>query len=182
MDGTPSILIFHPCINKLVVVKVTRKEKNQISTFNRDFSTSCGSFAFEKKEIISKQKGNLALPKLLVTLVEKGHQLIWRVVYCPSMLQCMFRGCTLCKISKPWNQMLGLYTPWPTPFRPWESISMDFLGGFSRTRNWMNIFSWWWIDSIICVLIFVRKPSMPKREMKNSFIASFWFSQIHYFR
>ena len=45
------------------------------------------------------------------------------------------RGCSLCATSKPNNRKLGLYTPLPVPSRPWESISMDFVGGLPLSRK-----------------------------------------------
>jgi hypothetical protein len=30
---------------------------------------------------------------------------------------------------------LGLYMPFPVPSRPWESISMDFVGGFPMSHR-----------------------------------------------
>jgi hypothetical protein len=45
------------------------------------------------------------------------------------------RGCVLCNTSKPRNQKLGLYMPFLVPNRPWESISMDFVGGLPMTRR-----------------------------------------------
>jgi hypothetical protein len=45
------------------------------------------------------------------------------------------RGCSLCATSKPSNRKLGLYTPLPVPSRPWESISMDFVGGLPMSRR-----------------------------------------------
>ena len=45
------------------------------------------------------------------------------------------RGCTLCYVSKPSNRKLGLYQPLPVPKRPWESISMDFVGGLPTTKR-----------------------------------------------
>lgn len=35
----------------------------------------------------------------------------------------------MCAIGKASNRKFGLYTPLPIPSRPWESISVDFLGG-----------------------------------------------------
>lgn len=32
------------------------------------------------------------------------------------------------------NGNLGLYQPLPVPSRPWESISMEFMGGLSITK------------------------------------------------
>ena len=41
----------------------------------------------------------------------------------------------MCSTSKPSNRKLGLYTPLQIPSRPWESISMDFVGGFPMSRK-----------------------------------------------
>jgi hypothetical protein len=35
------------------------------------------------------------------------------------------------------NGLLGLYTPLPTPDRPWESISMDYISCLMSTK-WGN--------------------------------------------
>ena len=43
-------------------------------------------------------------------------------------VSCFIKGCSLCAVSKPSNSKLGLYTPLLVPSRPWESISMDFVG------------------------------------------------------
>lgn len=45
------------------------------------------------------------------------------------------KGCGLCSVAKPASRKLGLYTPLPVPARPWESISMDLLGGLPKTRR-----------------------------------------------
>jgi hypothetical protein len=42
---------------------------------------------------------------------------------------------TACTISKPTTKKLGLYTPLPTPDRPWESISMDYMSGLPSTKR-----------------------------------------------
>ena len=52
--------------------------------------------------------------------------------YLPCMLESVSRfikGCSLCAVSKSINKKLGLYTPLLIPSRPWESVSMDFVGG-----------------------------------------------------
>ena len=38
-------------------------------------------------------------------------------------------------ISKPSTKNMGLYTPMPTPSRPWESISMDYMPGLPSTKH-----------------------------------------------
>jgi hypothetical protein len=61
-----------------------------------------------------------------------------RYCYWPKMNESVsryVRGCLLCATSKPSNQKLGLYTPLPVPSRPWESISMDFVGGLPMSRK-----------------------------------------------
>ena len=50
-------------------------------------------------------------------------------------VSCFIRGCSLCAVSKPSNRKLGLYTPLPVPSRPWESVSMDFVGGLPLSRK-----------------------------------------------
>jgi hypothetical protein len=50
------------------------------------------------------------------------------------------KGCIMCAISKPSNTNLGLYTPLPIPSIPWESVSMDFVGGFSMSRKGHDYF------------------------------------------
>jgi hypothetical protein len=45
------------------------------------------------------------------------------------------KGCTMCSVRKPSNKNLGFYTPLPIPSRPWESVSMDFVGGFPMSRK-----------------------------------------------
>ena len=44
-------------------------------------------------------------------------------------------SCTLCAIAKPSIKQKGLYTPFPTPSWPWESISMDYMSGLPYTKH-----------------------------------------------
>ena len=45
------------------------------------------------------------------------------------------RSCTACAITKLTIKNQGLYTSLPTPSRPWESISMDYMSGLPSTKN-----------------------------------------------
>jgi hypothetical protein len=45
------------------------------------------------------------------------------------------KSCTACAIAKLTIKKQGLYTPLPTPSRPWESISMDYMLGLPSTRH-----------------------------------------------
>ena len=44
-------------------------------------------------------------------------------------------GHVMFSICKPTNRKLGLYTPLLVPSHPWESVSMDFVGGFPLSRK-----------------------------------------------
>ena len=68
---------------------------------------------------------------------EKTLKNLERYVHWPRMRADMkryVRGCQLCATSKPANRKTGLYMPLPVPSRPWECISMDFLGGLPSTK------------------------------------------------
>jgi hypothetical protein len=60
------------------------------------------------------------------------------------------KGCTVCAIRKPSNRKLGFYTPL-IPSRPWESVSMDFVGGFTMSRKGHD-YLYVVVDRFRCVL------------------------------
>jgi len=41
----------------------------------------------------------------------------------------------MCAKSNPTNTKIGLYTPLRIPSHPWESVSMDFFGGYPKSRK-----------------------------------------------
>jgi hypothetical protein len=45
------------------------------------------------------------------------------------------RSCTSYAIAKPTIKKQGIYSPLPTPERPWESISMDYMSGLPSTNK-----------------------------------------------
>ena len=64
------------------------------------------------------------------------------------------KGRVMCATSKPSNRKLGLYTPLPVPSCPWESVSMNFMGGFPMSRKGHD-YLYVVVDSFtkICILI-----------------------------
>jgi hypothetical protein len=68
------------------------------------------------------------------------------------------RGCVFHSTNKPNNRKIKLYMALPIPSRPWESISMDFVGGFPmswRGHDYLFVIVGWF--SKMCVLIPCKK-------------------------
>jgi hypothetical protein len=84
------------------------------------------------------------------------------------------RGCILCCTSKPSNRKQGLYNPLLVPTRPWESISMDFVGGFSRTRRGHD-YLYVVVDRFnkMCVLMACKK-TIKEQEVASLFFERVW--------
>jgi hypothetical protein len=68
-----------------------------------------------------KDSGN-ATETFLLAETSTGGQQVYQVLHC------------LC-FSKPTIKKQGMYTPLPTPDRPWESISMDYMLGLPSTKQ-----------------------------------------------
>jgi hypothetical protein len=70
--------------------------------------------------------------------VEKTMGVLQKHFYWPKLRQDVskyIRSCTSCAISKLAIKKQGLYTPLPTPEKPWESISMDYKFDLSSTKQ-----------------------------------------------
>jgi hypothetical protein len=70
--------------------------------------------------------------------VEKTMEVLQRYFYWPKLRQDVSKyiwSYTSYTISKLSIKKQGLYTPLPTPNRPWESISMDYISGLPSTRG-----------------------------------------------
>jgi hypothetical protein len=70
--------------------------------------------------------------------VEKIVAMLQKYFYWPKLRQEVdkyIRSCTTYTISKPTIKKQGLYTPLPTPDRPWESTLMDYMFGLPSTKK-----------------------------------------------
>jgi len=68
---------------------------------------------------------------------EKTVEVLQNYFYWPKLRQDVgryIRSCTSCAIAKPAIKKKGLYSPFPTPKGPWESISMDYMSGLPSTK------------------------------------------------
>nr|GEV77433.1 hypothetical protein [Tanacetum cinerariifolium] len=112
--------------------------------------------------------------------VTKTLQNLQRYVFWPRMHQDVaqfMKGCVLCSTSKPTNRKVGLYTPLSVPNRPWESISMDFVGGLPRTRKGNDYF-FVVVDrfSKMVVLMLCKKTITGEEPARLFFEINFWCS------
>jgi hypothetical protein len=77
--------------------------------------------------------------------IEKTVAMLQKHFYWPKLRQEVnkyIRSCTACAIAKPTTKKQGLYTPLPTPDRPWESISMDYMSASHPPSGEMTVFLW----------------------------------------
>ena len=68
--------------------------------------------------------------------VSKKMAHLQRYCYWPHMIDSVSRfigSCSMCATRNPSNRNLGLYMPLSVPSRPWESVSMDFVGGLTMS-------------------------------------------------
>jgi hypothetical protein len=70
--------------------------------------------------------------------IKKTVAVLQKHFYWPKLRQDVgkyIRSYTACAIAKPTTKKQGLYTPLPTPDKPWESISMDYMSGLPSTKR-----------------------------------------------
>jgi len=113
--------------------------------------------------------GHFGVGKTIVNL-----QRYW---YWPRMLDNVsrfIRGCFLCATSKPSNRKIGLHTPLLLPSRPWESISMDFVGGLPLSRKGHD-YLYVVVDRVskMCILTPCKKKITAKQR-SHLFFQSIW--------
>jgi hypothetical protein len=87
------------------------------------------------------------------------------------------RGCILCCTNKPNNRKQGLCHPFRVLTRPWESISMDFVGGLPTTRKGRD-YLFVVVDKFNKMCIFMPcKKTIKGQETTNMFFEQVW---IHF--
>ena len=100
-----------------------------------------------------------------------------RFCYGPHMIDSVSRfikGCFFSVVGKPSNRKLGLYTPISVPSRPWESISMDFVGGLPLSRK-VNDYWYVVVDRFNKMCIFMPcKKKITAEQTSQLFFHNEW--------
>jgi len=68
----------------------------------------------------------------------ENNNVITEYFYWPKLRQDVgkyIRSCTAYAIAKPTIKKQGVYTPLPTPSRPWESTLMDYMSGLPSNKH-----------------------------------------------
>jgi hypothetical protein len=100
-----------------------------------------------------------------------------RFCYWPQMKEIVtkyVKWCVMCSTCKPTNRKLGLYSPLPVPSHPWESISMDFLGGLPMSKRGYD-YLYVVVDrfSNMCILMPCKKQITTEQTV-NFFFQYVW--------
>jgi hypothetical protein len=98
--------------------------------------------------------------------VEKTVVVLQKHLYWPKIRQDVSKyiiSCTTCAISKLAIKKQVLYTPLPTPMKPWESISMDYMSGRPSTKQG--------IDCVFVVIDQFSKMAILTACKKNIIVA-----------
>jgi hypothetical protein len=84
------------------------------------------------------------------------------------------KGCVMRSTCKPTNIKLGLYSSLPVPSHPWESISMDFVGGLPMSKGGHDYF-YIVVDrfSNMCILMPCKKKIIDE-QIANIFFQYVW--------
>ena len=100
-----------------------------------------------------------------------------RFCYWPQMKEIAtkyVKGCVMCSTCNPINRKLWLYSPLHVPSHPWESISMDFVGGLPMTKAGHD-YLYVVVDrfSKMCILMPCKKKIMVE-QTTNLFFQYVW--------
>jgi hypothetical protein len=115
--------------------------------------------------------------------IEKTVAMLQKHFYWPKLQQEVskyIRSCTACVIAKPTTKKQGMYTPLPTPDRPWESISMDYMSGLPSTK-WGNDCVFVVVDhfSKMVILVAARRASQQRPLPSSSLNESGYILESH---
>jgi hypothetical protein len=108
--------------------------------------------------------------------MEKYVFILQKHFYWPKLRQDVGKyiiSCTSYGISKPTIKNQGLYTPLPTPKKPWESISMDYMSSLSSTKQGN--------DCVFVVIDRFLNMAIPRAWKKNNTAADtakLFFKQV----
>jgi hypothetical protein len=109
--------------------------------------------------------------------VKKTVTMLQKHFYWPKIRQEVneyIRSCTSYDIPKPTTKKKGLYTHLPTPNRPWESISMDYMSDLPSTK-WGNDCVFVVVDRFSKMEIMAAyKMSIIAEAIVNIFFERFW--------
>jgi hypothetical protein len=100
-----------------------------------------------------------------------------RLCYWPQMKEIVTKyvnGCVMCSTRNPTSRKLGLYSPLHVPSHPWESISMNFVGGLpmpKRGHDYLYVV----LDRFnkMCILMPCRKKISVEKTV-NIFFQYVW--------
>jgi hypothetical protein len=81
-----------------------------------------------------------------------------------TRFQQVYMSCTSCTIAKPTTKKQVLYTHLPTPERPCESISMDYILGIPSTK-WGNDYVFVVVDRFSKMVILASWKNNITREV-----------------
>ena len=163
--------------------------KTPLNTISRMGYPTCWIRSVPKGECLalireahtSKVVGNFGVGKTVAN--------VQRYVYCPKMqeqLSRFIRGCMFCCTSKPSNRKQVLYHHSHVPTHPWESISMDFVGGLLTIKKGHD-YLFMVVDKFnnMCVLIPCKKDHQWTRSNRLilwTSLGTLWDTKEHHFR
>ena len=87
-------------------------------------------------------------------------------------VQAYVKSCLVCQMDKTERKKAaGLLQPLPIPEKPWESISMDFITGFPKVRDFKSVFVV--VDRFSKYVVFIPAPNAcPAEEATKLFFSN----------
>ncbi|RVW82471.1 Transposon Tf2-8 polyprotein [Vitis vinifera] len=106
---------------------------------------------------------------------ERTLALLARSYYWPKMgedVQTYVKSCLVCQMDKTERKkVVGLLQPLPILERPWENISIDFITGFPKVRDFKSVFVV--VDRFSKYVVFIPVPdACPAEEVARLFFSN----------